>query len=517
MMFRPDPSWIADIERQLVRAIGTPVHYRSLLARTVQRRLATGEEDVDSIASAYEALLHVEPSRTTNGQWVLRDHSRARRASGSYYTPPALIDLLLDHSLEPLLDRSNDPASLRLADPACGSGRFLLAAAHRIARRGVPIAAVIRRCIFGVDTDPIAVRLCRESLARYAECQPAELTCIRRAEGLKAWKPGTFDAIVGNPPFRNAIEGERQLAPSHPLIGGAADLAYRFLARATDLLRKGGVVALIQPRPLLNAACMDRFRRALPNGLRPNLIFAPDRSRFFPGALVFTCGLVIGPGETCRVSRDPAARLWAEGLIETANWWQALNNLLSGRQRRQFSGPRLGDQFDVWAGMTAAEAYDLRPFIRESPRAKRGRLVTTGLIDPGVCHWGLRKCRYLGQNYQHPAVAASNGLPSTIRSRLKRARRPKILVAGLSRRLECVLDREGALLGAVSTFVILHPRDDVSHLARLAKWLSGADVDRQFRDELGANAVGGGDTVMTKAFLRSLPLSRTLQAITTGN
>jgi hypothetical protein len=347
-------------------------------------------------------------------------------------------------------------------------------------------------------------------LARLANCKPAELTHIRRADGLAAWKRASFDAIVGNPPFRNGIEGERKSAPAHPLIGGAADLAYRFLARATDLVRKEGVVAFVQPRPLLNVACMDRFRRKLPNGLRPNLIFAPDRSGLFPGALVFTCGLVLGPEEVCRVSRDPAARIWADGRIENTNWWLAVNNLLSGTKQDSPDGPRLGDRFEVCAGMTAAEAYDLRPFIRECRHARRGRLVTTGLIDPGACLWGRQKCRYLGRDFRHPAVAPATILPQSLRRRVIRARRPKILVAGLSRRLECVLDYEGNLLGAVSTFAILHDRDDILKLERLAKWLSGRDVDRRFRDELGANAVGGGDTVMRKAFLQSLPLPRRL-------
>src|SRR4051794_35613570 len=179
MAFRPDLTSIAQIERQLADQVGIEVDYRSILGGVVKRRLGKGEAP-DSIAAAYEALLHLEPSRTATGDWVLRDRGRARRASGSYYTPPELIDLLLDHCLEPLLDRLQDPAKLRIADPACGSGRFLLAAARRVARRGVPIAKVIRRCIFGVDTDPIAVRLCRESLALVANCKPAELTHIRR-------------------------------------------------------------------------------------------------------------------------------------------------------------------------------------------------------------------------------------------------------------------------------------------------------------------------------------------------
>jgi hypothetical protein len=248
----------------------------------------------------------------------------------------------------------------------------------------------------------------------------------------------------------------------------------------------------------------------LPDDLRPNLIFAPDRSRLFSGALVFTCGIVLGPGSYCRVSRDPLARpeSWAEGALSTPNWWRGLNELLGHSGGAEQNTARLGDSFEVWAGMTAGEAYELRRFIRESPRAIRGQLVTTGLIDPGVCHWGKRNCRYLGRDFRHPAVANTAQLPDALRRRLARARRPKLLVAGLSRRLECVLDADGRLLGAVSTFAILHPSDDVAALASLADWLHSPEVDRHFRHDLGANAVGGGDTVMTKAFLKGLPLER---------
>lgn len=429
-----------------------------------------------------------------------------RRATGAYYTPAPLIDLLLDHGLEPLLERTPDLSSLRIADPACGDGRFLLAAAERIARRGVPLAQAIRRCLFGVDTDPESIARCRSSLARAAGCTARLLKQIRQADGLLAWQAQTFDGVVGNPPFRNAIEGPRLAVPSHPLVGGTADLAYRFLVRAAELVRPGGVVAFVQPRPVLNAACLDRFRRTLVGDLQPNLIFAPDQSRLFDGALVFACGLVLGPDSTCRVSRDPEARTWSEGVVHDPNWWRALNAILDSADSRAPSPVALGDRFEVHAGMTAGEAYDLRPFIRESPRAAAGRLVTTGLIDPSVCHWGTRPCRYLGQDYRHPAVKYTARMPGTLKKRLLRSRRPKIIVAGLTRKMECVLDAEGRLLGAVSTHVILHPADDVGELQRLVDWLHGPEVDRRFRHDLGANAVGGGDTVMRKAFLKGLPM-----------
>src|SRR5207244_1631621 len=69
---------------------------------------------------------------------------------------------------------------LKVVDPACGSGHFLVAAAHRIARRlasvrtGDPepspeatrsaLRDVIGRCLYGVDMNPMAVELCKVGL-----------------------------------------------------------------------------------------------------------------------------------------------------------------------------------------------------------------------------------------------------------------------------------------------------------------------------------------------------------------
>ena len=110
-----------------------------------------------------------------------------RKTTGSYYTPSSLIARLLDSALDPVLDeaaRKPDPEtailSLRVCDPACGSGHFLVAAAHRIARRLASVRTgdeepppgsvrkalrdVIGQCVYGVDINPMAVELCKVSL-----------------------------------------------------------------------------------------------------------------------------------------------------------------------------------------------------------------------------------------------------------------------------------------------------------------------------------------------------------------
>jgi tRNA1(Val) A37 N6-methylase TrmN6 len=116
-----------------------------------------------------------------------------RRATGSYFTPDALVQNLLDVCLESAFDASIDDANpvatqnkllqLRIVDPSCGTGVFLLAAARRLARRldsienrcqpssqaaNHSLRAVVSNCIYGVDIGSTAVALCR--LVLWFEC-----------------------------------------------------------------------------------------------------------------------------------------------------------------------------------------------------------------------------------------------------------------------------------------------------------------------------------------------------------
>jgi hypothetical protein len=98
--------------------------------------------------------------------------STERRAGGVFYTPHELVARVSEHALE-CVARERDPRvlrSLRVLDPACGSGAFLVYVLERLAtlRKAQgeygTIAAIRRdvlaRSIFGVDRSPIAVWLC---------------------------------------------------------------------------------------------------------------------------------------------------------------------------------------------------------------------------------------------------------------------------------------------------------------------------------------------------------------------
>jgi len=151
--------------------------------------------DVEEFGSVYEGLLDYDPAINTNN-WIF-DFIKGddRGSSGAHYTPDELVQPLIKHSLEHLIqDRtvaldSPEPKkqqaiqsilSLTVCDVACGSGHILLAAARRIGlvvarlRSGeeqpnpkairLGVRDAIRHCIYGVDKNPLAVELCKVAL-----------------------------------------------------------------------------------------------------------------------------------------------------------------------------------------------------------------------------------------------------------------------------------------------------------------------------------------------------------------
>jgi hypothetical protein len=104
-----------------MRAIGW-FQATGVLTRVNYRDLNTEE-----LGSVYEGLLELHPQlERSGGSWQLSYGGGAgsdRKTTGSYYTPDQLVQLLIVSAL----------LAIRVLDPACGSGHFLLAAARRLA------------------------------------------------------------------------------------------------------------------------------------------------------------------------------------------------------------------------------------------------------------------------------------------------------------------------------------------------------------------------------------------------
>jgi len=178
--FDGTPLSDAVMTRAVMAMSTTPVNRHGRRARIVYRDL-----DVEQLGAVYERVLDYEPS-SSSGHPLMRTRD-VRKASGTFYTPRSVTAFLVRHTLDPLVrGRSADEIlSLRVLDPAMGSGAFLVAAcrylsaaaeealieegrwhAHDItpADRVTLRRTVASRCLFGVDLNPMAVQLARLSL-----------------------------------------------------------------------------------------------------------------------------------------------------------------------------------------------------------------------------------------------------------------------------------------------------------------------------------------------------------------
>ena len=236
--------------------------------RSVDYRNLGSEE----LGSVYESLLELNPDMQVEARhFELRTAAgNERKTSGSYYTPDSLVQCLLDSALDPVVEtrlkgKKSEAAedailSMTICDPACGSGHFLIAAAHRLARHLARVRTgdsepspedhqhalrdVIGRCIYGVDINPMAVELCKVSLwieaiepgkplsflEHHIQCGNSLLGTTPRllAEGIPddTFKPiqGDIKAIVSELKKRNKAERRERKQGQRYLFGAQENL-----------------------------------------------------------------------------------------------------------------------------------------------------------------------------------------------------------------------------------------------------------------------------------------------------
>ncbi len=185
-----------------------------LLTRTKEgERITYRDLDVRHLGDIYEGLLEYQPqiadqdlvivskkgSETvapqsspnqetayTEGDVYLLTDKGERKATGSYYTPDYIVRYIVENTLAPLCEGKtvDEILSLKVLDPATGSGHFLVGVVDYLAEELIthpdapPVAEttdedtelaywrrrVVESCVYGVDLNPMAVELAKLSL-----------------------------------------------------------------------------------------------------------------------------------------------------------------------------------------------------------------------------------------------------------------------------------------------------------------------------------------------------------------
>ncbi len=419
-----------------------------------------------------------------------------RRASGSYFTPPAIARYVAENAVEGLPGAS-------FCDPACGAGSLLVALAIS---HGIPA-----RNIYGMDTDPLAVEMARALVWMACGARDIDLPVIgshiRVQDALQSEFPPA-EVMVANPPFVKGVirrssadqSARAALKARLPGLSGAFDLASAFWALGER--EKCRRMVMVLPNRLLAAGYTVRLRNEAVRRRDSVTMRDFSRSKAFGPVAVYPVVVTLsrdgmGKGQTL----DGSTHFhWDSRILQDHNWSATLKP--AAMQVLAARPVRLGEVATVTAGQTAAEAYALQPKIR-----KRGQyiLVTAGAVEP---HWidEASPQRFLGKNFRLPRVAARD----LGQNRARIAAMPKLLVSAMGRQVEAALDLQGRYAPAVSVFAVVPKPGSQVGLGALSAILNSRIYGPLFRSLYGAQAMSGGYISVTKSMLLDLPLGMRL-------
>lgn len=181
-----------------------------------------------------------------------------RKGLGIFLTPDELVNEIID-ALEIF-------PHARLADPACGSGTFLMAAADKAAKNQHVVE------LFGIDKNPRMLLMSRLNLsARSTSGVHLRVSDTLRPMEHSAWLPdASVDVIVTNPPFGVKINSQTREAAGFLFPHSGVTSIWKqqpseilFVERCLQLLKPGGYLAVVLPRSVINNESTAGARQAM--------------------------------------------------------------------------------------------------------------------------------------------------------------------------------------------------------------------------------------------------------------
>jgi len=224
----------------------------------------------DVLGAVYEGYLGHRLAKSRKGLTVAKDAGK-RKEHGIYYTPSFVVDYIVKNALGPVLDKCRnvqDLKKIKVLDPACGSGSFLIKALEMINEKYKKFGApgniytkiqILMENIYGVDLDPQAVEITRLNLLINALDKRDKLPFLDHIKNgnslLLDWKEefpevfqlGGFSVVIGNPPYIKEFVNKSVFDELHnsPYYQGKMDIWTLFGCIAIDLLKGGGILSFI--------------------------------------------------------------------------------------------------------------------------------------------------------------------------------------------------------------------------------------------------------------------------------
>ena len=224
-----DTGLIGTIFTKASNKIDSPVHLAKVIQMVSNENWYMMEGDFKG--AIYEAILE------KNGQ-------DKKSGAGQYFTPRSLIKAMVDVT-DPKITET-------VADPACGTGGFLLAAFEHMKPQSKEIAKqnfLKNNAFFGADNTPLVVTLASMNL--YLHDIGTTKSPIVCQDSLLDTSDKMYDVILANPPFGVRPQGSVEVYANRPDFVKTSDNQVNFLQHIMSIVKKGGRVAVVLPDNVL--------------------------------------------------------------------------------------------------------------------------------------------------------------------------------------------------------------------------------------------------------------------------
>lgn len=224
-----DDGLIGTIFTKASNKINSPVHLAKVLQMVGNENWYMMEGDFKG--AIYESILE------KNGQ-------DKKSGAGQYFTPRALI--------KAMVEVTNPKITETVADPACGTGGFLLAAFEHMKPQSKEISKqnfLKNNALFGADNTALVVTLASMNL--YLHDIGTDKSPIICQDSLLDTSERMFDVILANPPFGTRPQGSVAVDSARPEFIKTSDNQVNFLQHIMSIVKTGGRVAVVLPDNVL--------------------------------------------------------------------------------------------------------------------------------------------------------------------------------------------------------------------------------------------------------------------------
>ena len=292
----------------------------------------------DVLGNIYEQYLG-NILKSTPKRAKLEESKTHRKEQGIYYTPSYIVDYIVKNTVGEYV-KTHIPEEIRkvrILDPACGSGSFLIRAYRELENywnqqygnqetlkfdEGESFYSmkveILKNNIFGVDLDPKAVEIAQLNLLLQISETKQRLPLLQNnikvgnslindtsvsdkafkweEEFPEIMKEGGFDIVVGNPPYGAELsEKERDwVSRSYSYSQSYKNTALIFIEKSISLLNNEGKLGMIVPKSLAYSQEWENGRKLV----RDKLNRVVDVSKAFEDVLLEQLILILEKNNT---------------------------------------------------------------------------------------------------------------------------------------------------------------------------------------------------------------------------